>query len=79
MYDRVIEEWKRYALARRVDPISPPVKEIINYLANLFSEGKSYNSLCMIRSVLSSLICINGEMYVLGNLPRVRRFMKWVF
>lgn len=62
-----------------MDPISPRVNEIINYFAHLFHAGKSYSTLCMTRSALSSYVCIDGKTDCLGSLTQVRRFMKGVF
>lgn len=62
-----------------MDPICPPLDEVINFLAKLFDEGKTYSVLCSVRSALSCYIHVEGYTESFGNIPVVRRFMKGVF
>ena len=79
MYDKYIEDWKRYAVLRQVDSISPPLNVAVNYLANLVTQGKSYSALCMARSALACYINIQNTSDSFGNIPEIKRFMKGVF
>ena len=50
----------------------------VNFLAELFEEGKSYSSLNTARCTLSTFL-INGSGLTIGNSSTVKRFMKGVF
>ena len=60
------------------DPFSGPVSEVVNFLANLYSEGYKYNSLNSYRSAISS-VHERVEGYNVGQHPLVTRLLKGIF
>ncbi|CAH3032498.1 unnamed protein product [Porites lobata] len=63
---------------RAVDPLHPPVKDVLEFLQELYERGLRYSCLNTARSALSSIIVLDGNVTV-GNHPLVQRFLKGVF
>ena len=77
-YDSLFSKWYSWCDRRGSDPFSGPVSEVVNFLANLYSEGYKYNSLNSYRSAISS-VHERVEGYNVGQHPLVTRLLKGVF
>ena len=77
-YDSLFGKWHSWCCGRGSDPFSGPIKEVVNFLANLHKEGYQYRSLNSYRSAISSVHeKIDG--HTVGQHPLVTRLMKGVF
>ena len=61
-----------------MDPLHPPVKDVLEFLQELYERGLGYSCPNIARSALSSFIVLDGNVTV-GNHPLVQRFLKGVF
>lgn len=62
---------------RAVDPLSPSVTVVLDFLAELFAKESSYSKINTARSALSTFIFIDGKS--VGSHPLVKRLLKGVF
>ena len=77
-YDSLFSKWSSWCTSRGSDPISGPITEVLNFLANLYKEGYQYSSINSYRSAISSVHeKIDG--YNTGQHPLVTRLIKGVF
>ena len=77
-YDSLYGKWVSWCEQRDSNPISGPIGEVVNFLANLFTEGYQYRSLNAYRSAISSVHeKIDG--YEVGQHPLVTRLLKGAF
>jgi len=77
-YDSAFLKWASWCQERNTDPISGPVSAVINFLADLFSQGYQYNSLNSYRSAISSTHDhVDGS--PIGQHPLVTRMMAGAF
>ena len=77
-YESQFQKWISWCSTRSVDPISCPVGEVGNFLADLFDQGYQYRSLNAYRSAISSVHDkIDG--YDVGQHPMVTRLLKGAF
>ena len=77
-YSLYMSKWFKFASCNKVSPVEPPVQIALAFLSSLVRQGKSFNQICMARSVLSSVI--NQQQSVsFGNIPIVKRYMKGIF
>ena len=75
-YDSLFSKWHCWCCSRGSDPLSGPIKEVVNFLAHLHKEGYRYQSLNSYRSAISSVHeRIDGS--AVGQHPLVTRLMKW--
>eukprot|EP00794_Sanderia_malayensis_P006395 gene6395-7129_t len=77
-YKSYLTKWSEYCTKWKVDPISPPVAEGINFLSELFSTGLGYSSIYTARSAMTAIIQLPTRTSF-GKHPLVCRFMKGVF
>ena len=77
-YHSLFHKWHNWCDRRHTDPFSGPVSEVVNFLAHLFMEGYSYNSLNSYRSAISSAHD-QVEGYTVGQHPLVTRLLKGAF
>ena len=77
-YDSLFGKWYSWCHRRHTDPFSGPVTEVANFLAHLFTQGYSYNSLNSYRSAISS-VHEKRDGYDVGQHPLVTRLLKGVF
>ena len=61
-----------------MDPLYPPVNDVVELLQELYEKGLGYSCLNNARSAPSSFIVLDGNVTV-GNHPLVQRFLKAVF
>ena len=77
-YDSQFQRWISWCNSRGADLISCPVGEVVNFLADLFSQGYQYRSLNAYRSAISSVHDkIDG--CDVGQHPLVSRLLKGAF
>ena len=77
-YDSLFSKWNSWCTARGSDPISGPITEVLNFLANLYKEGYQYSS---INSYCSDISLVHEKIdgYNIGQHPLVTRLIKEVF
>ena len=77
-YDSLFRKWGNWCEERNTDPISSPVSEVVNFLAELHDKGYSYRSLNAYRSAISSIHDrVDGA--PVGQHPLVCRLLAGVF
>ena len=77
-YDSAWNLWAGWCKQRSVNPISAPLKDIIQFLTDQFHAGKQYSTINTYRSTISSAHPpIDGVL--IGKHPIVSRFMQGVF
>ena len=77
-YDSHFQKWLGWCSQRGCDPISGPISDVINFLADLHSQGYQTNSLNAYRSAISSVHDKVDDMDV-GKHPLVARLLKGAF
>jgi len=53
-YNSSFDKWARWCSERDRDPLSGPISDVANFLAELFEQGYQYSSLNAYRSAISS-------------------------
>ena len=76
-YRPYIGLWVAFA-SSRCDFLSPPAKEVVEFLCDLHIKKYTYNQICMARSAVSSVVS-PGSSLSIGNHPLVKRYMKGLF
>uniref|UniRef100_A0A1X7UCW1 Core-binding (CB) domain-containing protein n=1 Tax=Amphimedon queenslandica TaxID=400682 RepID=A0A1X7UCW1_AMPQE len=77
-YDSLCRKWISWSTEQQADPISGPIEDIVNFLAQLYKEGYQYRSLNAYRSAISSMHTpIEGQS--IGQHPLVSRLLKGAF
>ena len=59
-YDTTVRRWKAYCCQRKIDSLTPPVIEVVNFLTSLFESGLGYGGVASARSALGHVITIPG-------------------
>ena len=77
-YDSHFQKWLGWCSERGCDPISGPISDVVNFLADLHSQGYQTNSLNAYRSAISSVHDKVDDMDV-GKHPLVARLLKGAF
>ena len=77
-YSSSFSRWCSWCQPRGRDPLSGPIDDVVNFLADLFSQGYQYQSLNAYRSAISSTH-ENIDGVSVGNHPAVTRLLKGVF
>ncbi|XP_050706772.1 uncharacterized protein LOC126992159 [Eriocheir sinensis] len=73
-----INRWLQSCNRWHINPLTPTVTDIVNFLSDTFHRGVGYDSVNTARGALSSLgIVVDG--YRAGNHPLVSRFFRRVF
>ena len=77
-YNSLFAKWADWCQQRDRNPTSGPIKDIINFLAELYNRGYQYRSLNTYRSAISA---VHSEVddYPVGQHPLVSRMLKGVF
>ena len=76
-YKTYLEKWKLYCDSTGCNPLSPPLKHAIIFLADL-ADSSGYSAVNTARSALSSIISLSDGT-IFGKHPLVKRFLKGVF
>ncbi len=77
-YDSLFNKWVCWCNQRSTDPISGPISEVANFLADLFQKGYEYRSLNAYRSAISS-VHTEIEGCSVGQHPLISRILKGAF
>lgn len=78
LYKSRYREYVRWCRKGTLDPISAPIVEIANFLAEKFHEGLSYSTLCGYRSAISAYHdYVDGRKA--GEHPKLVKLLKGVF
>ena len=77
-YDSRFKKWLRWCTSRGSDPISGPVSEVANFLAELHREGYQSSSLNVFRSAVSS-VHEKVDGVEIGKHPTITRLLKGAF
>ncbi|KAK3101403.1 hypothetical protein FSP39_003322 [Pinctada imbricata] len=76
-YDSAWKKWDGWCFQREVDPFSPPVASILEFLAWMHNQNFQYRTINVHRSAISSVLP-QVEGIAVGNLPVVRQLMKGI-
>ena len=77
-YNSSFNKWACWCVEQERNPISGPISDVANFLANLFEEGYQYRSINVYRSSISTTHDkVDG--YSVGQHPTVTRLMRGVF
>jgi len=77
-YSSAWRQWSKWCQDRHLEHNTPTLSLLLEYLWDLFSEGRVYGSLGVHRSALSTL-AQPAHLHPLGSHPLVSRFMRAVF
>ena len=77
-YESAWKSWTSWCSGQQVNPLSPTVADLVNFLAKAHSNEKSYSTLNTYRSALSSALP-RIEGHVAGQHPLIVRLMRGVF
>ena len=53
-----VRRWGEYCCQRKIDSLTPPVNEVINFLSSLFEMGLGYGGIASARSALGNFVTI---------------------
>ena len=77
-YWSYVQIWLHFCVEKHVNPMSPSVSVVLDYLASLFHAGIGYSGHNTARSALSSFVAIKGHCQI-GKHNFVNRFMRGIF
>ena len=77
-YDSSFGKWACWCDERDKNPISGPISDVANFLAELYENGYQYRSINAYRSAIS-LVHDKVDSYAVGQHPTVSRLMKGIF
>ena len=77
-YWSYVQKWLHFGVEKHVNPMSPSVSVVLDYLASLFHAGIGYSGLNTARSALSSFVAIKGHCQI-GKHNFVNIFMRRIF
>ena len=77
-YQSHIQKWILHCSIREIDPILPPISEVLEFLTLKFEEGLSYRTINAYRSALSAFGLVVDRMPV-GAHKDVCRLMKGIY
>ena len=77
-YNSLFHKWECWCVQRDRNPISGPVADIANFLAELYQDGYAYSSLNSYRSAISS-VHEHIEGYPVGQHPQIARILKGAY
>ena len=70
--------WRNWCTTREKDPLSPSSTDIVNFLAE-YSVGRSYRTVNVARSALSSTLAVNPGNVAVGVDPLVNKLLKGLY
>ena len=77
-YDSLCKRWISWCSERNSDPVSGPIEEVVNFLAQVYEEGYQYQSLNAYRSAIASMDR-HIEGLSIGQHPLVSRLQRGAF
>ena len=78
-YQSAWVSWSSWCLERTVDPLSASVNDVLTFLSDYFDSGKSYSTVNIARSMLSTTLSMTGEGTEFGKNPLVTKLMKGIY
>ena len=79
-YQSAWNAWNSWCIKRGVHSMSAAVNDVLSFLAEYFSEGRSYSSVNIARSMLSSTLCLGpNNIADIGKYPLVVKLMKGIY
>ena len=77
-YSTYLRQWEVFCNTRRIHPISPPLRDALEFLAQLADRNLGYTVVNTARSALSSILVLpTGTAF--GQHPYVKRLLKGVY
>lgn len=77
-YGTYWRRWARWTREHSIQKLDPSIADVLNFLASMFDQGLSWNSIGGARSALSSTLApIDG--FKIGDHPAVSRLVKGAF
>lgn len=73
-YSSVWRQWDSWCFRRGIDPLSAPVRDVLEFLFEQFEMGKQYCTINTLRSAISMTHEVDGTR--VGRHPLVSRFLK---
>ena len=70
--------WRDWCAAREKNPLSPSREDLVNFLAD-YSVGRSYRSVNVARSAISSTLAVNPGNHGIGSDPLVTSLLKGLY
>ena len=78
-YRTYIERWDQFCLSGQIDPVSPPISKVLDFLMHLYKvQGLRYSAINTARCALSTVVYPINAVTV-GSHRLVKRFMKAVW
>jgi len=77
-YNNAWRQWVNWCTEREADPLSAPVREVLEFLCESFEAGKQYRTINTLRSAIS-MTHEEVDGVRIGQHPTVSRFLKGVF
>ncbi|KZS04922.1 Uncharacterized protein APZ42_032036 [Daphnia magna] len=71
--------WSSWCLERTVNPLSAGINVVLTFLTDYFGSGRSFNTVNVARSMLSSTLSMTGDGTELGKNPLVTNIMKGIY
>ena len=78
-YETYLSRWEMFCCRRKLDPFSPSLNSVLDFLNELYKKGLSYYSINTASSAISALASVLGIHDSLGSSPLIKRFLKGVF
>ncbi|KZS00859.1 Uncharacterized protein APZ42_002676, partial [Daphnia magna] len=78
-YQSAWVSWSSWCLERTVDPLSAGVNDVLTFLTDYFDSGRSYSTVNVARSMLSSTLSMAGDGTELGKNTLVTNLMKGIY
>lgn len=77
-YSVYTKNWTAFCLQKKVDNLQPPIREVLDFLSELYNQGLSYSAINSARGALSSYVSLDDG-YMVEHDPLVCRLVKGVF
>jgi hypothetical protein len=77
-YNNAWRQWVSWCIERETDPLSAPVREVLEFLCERFEAGKQYRTINTLRSAIS-MTHEEVDGVRVGQHPMVSRFLKGVY
>jgi hypothetical protein len=78
-YQSAWVSWSSWCRERTVDPLSASVNDVLTFLSDYFDSGKSYSTVNIARSMLSTTLSMTEEGTEFGKNPLVTKLMKGIY
>lgn len=75
-YSSYEKRWFEFCSKQKIDPVHPPINQVLSFLHTLYTEGLRYSAINTARSMLSSFIIQDGV--GVGKHVLVKRYLKGV-